>query len=396
MVGDLIIDNVRVMQPGEGVVAGSLRMRNGKIVELGISEAARSEANRSIDGKGRLLTPGLIDVHTHGIQQFAYEAGPQQIIDGAKVLGRYGTTCILPTLFNVMSRDRLGELEELADSLSRVEGVCAPGFHLEGPFLALPGAGAHTMSGDPALLEDIISATGGRIVAMSISPDTPNIIPVIERLCDEGIVPFITHTRADVEQTIAAIEAGARHATHFYDVFYSPDETDPGVRPVGSVEAILADPRCTVDFICDGVHVHPVAIRAAVAAKGYQGVLLTTDSNVGAGLPEGIYPSPFGYSVKVSPNDAARIHDPTHPHHGALAGSALTMDRGINNLLEWLDLPDEQVWAMGASNPARLLGLTDKGVIRLGADADLVLWEQADNRIRAIQTWVGGECVYQA
>ena len=134
MVGDLIIDNVRVMRPGEGVVAESLRIRNGKIVELGISEAARSEANRSIDGKGRLLTPGLIDVHTHGIQQFAYEAGPQQIIDGAKVLGRYGTTCILPTLFNVMSHGRLSELEKLADSLSRVEGVCTPGFHLEGPF----------------------------------------------------------------------------------------------------------------------------------------------------------------------------------------------------------------------------------------------------------------------
>jgi len=395
MANDLIIDNVRAMQPGKGVVAESLRIRNGKIVALGVSAVARSDAEQSIDGNGCLLTPGLIDLHTHGIQQFAYEADPQQIIDGAKVLGRYGTTCVLPTLYNVMNRNRLDKLAELSAAISQIEGVSVPGFHLEGPFLALPGAGAHTIPGDLALLEDIIAATGGRIAAMSISPDTPNIIPVIERLCSDGIVPFITHTQAGPEQTRAAIDAGARHATHFYDVFALPEETDSGVRPVGAVEAILADPRCTVDFICDGVHVHPTAIRAAVAAKGYQGVILITDSNVGAGLPEGVYQTPAGYPVKVSPDDAARIHDPAHPYNECLAGSALTMDRGINNLLKWLDIPAEQVWAMGTSNPARLLGLTDKGVIREGADADLVLWEQTDGRLQAVQTWVGGECVYQ-
>ncbi len=124
--------------------------------------------------------------------------------------------------------------------------------------------------------------------------------------------------------------------------------------------------------------------------------MLITDSNVGAGLPEGVYQTPAGYPVKVSPDDAARINDPTHPNYGCLTGSALTMDRGINNLLKWLDISAEQVWAMGTSNPARLLGLTDKGVIREGADADLVLWEQIDGQLRPVQTWVGGECVYEA
>jgi N-acetylglucosamine-6-phosphate deacetylase len=242
----------------------------------------------------------------------------------------------------------------------------------------------------------LLSAADGRVAAMSLSPEVPGILPVIERLCELGIVPFITHTQATVEQTEAAIAAGAHHATHFYDVFPMPKETDPGVRPVGAVEAVLADSRCTVDFIADGVHVHPVAIKAALAAKGWQGVLLATDSNVGAGLPPGRYDSPVGGTIEIRPGDAARIHDPGAPLHGGLAGSALTMDQGIANLLGWLDLPEEQVWAMGSRNPARLLRLAGKGTLRVGADADLVLWDHSAGGPRARCTWVGGRCVYQS
>ena len=225
---------------------------------------------------------------------------------------------------------------------------------------------------------------------MSISPETPNILPVIERLCQRGIVPFITHTRATAEQTQRAIDAGARHATHFYDVFHLPEETDPGVRPVGAVETILADPRCTVDFIADGVHVHPTAIKAAVAAKGPAGVMLTTDSNIGAGLPPGIYDSPMG---QIKTSDAARLHRPGEPLDGGLAGSTLTMNRGIANLLAWLGLPEEQTWAMGTSNVARLLRLTTKvRASRLGC-RPRALGANAGS-LRSRSTWVAGRCVY--
>jgi N-acetylglucosamine-6-phosphate deacetylase len=206
-----------------------------------------------------------------------------------------------------------------------------------------------------------------------------------------GIVPFITHTRATCEQGEAAIKAGARHATHFYDVFPPPPETDPGVRPVGMVEVILADPRCSADFIADGVHVNPIAVRAVLAAKGFPNVLLITDSNVGAGLPPGIYDTPMGTIIT---DKAARLHRPGSPEDRGLAGSTLTMNRGIANLLTWLDLPEEQVWAMGTSNPARLLGLQNKGTLRVGADADIVLWNQSVGSLSAERTWVGGRCVF--
>jgi N-acetylglucosamine-6-phosphate deacetylase len=386
-----VIKNVRVLQPGEGIVARSLRARDGKIAELDVPDA-----EPGIDGGGRLLTPGLIDVHTHGIHEFGYENSPEAIVDGAGMLGRYGTTCVLPTLYNVMARESLGKLESLAAALAGVRGADMPGFHLEGPFLALTGAGAATTPGDLGLLEDLLAATGGRVAAVSISPDTENVLPVIERLVRDGIAVFMTHTAATAEQTRSAIDAGARHATHFYCVFPVPKETDLGVRPVGAVEAILADPRCSVDFVCDGVHTDPVAIRATLAAKGPEGVVAITDSNIGAGLAAGTYDTPAGYRIRVSPDDAARIDDPSHPFYGALAGSTLTMDRAVANLLRWLDLPSAKVWAMATRNPARLLGLEHKGVIRVGADADLVLWDAAEDGPKAVQTWVGGRCVYEA
>ena len=193
--------------------------------------AQPSNTTEFVNGNGRLLTPGLIDVHTHGIERFAYESGPTDIVEASRRLAKFGTTCVLPTLYRMVSRKNIAELEQLARALLSVQDVFMPGFHIEGPFLALPGAGAQMVPGDVGLLEDLWAATGGRILAMSVSPEVPNILPVIERSGVLGIVPFITHTRATLAQSEAAIRAGARHATHFYDVFPPPEPTfDAGVR----------------------------------------------------------------------------------------------------------------------------------------------------------------------
>jgi N-acetylglucosamine-6-phosphate deacetylase len=316
-----------------------------------------------------------------------YESGPDGLRRAARELGRFGVTTVVPTIVPQIRDGWLERLGEIADAIPSVREVNIPGLHIEGPFMAIGGAACPTLPGDLDLLERIIAACRGRIAVMSLSPDAPNIVPVIQRLRAKNVTVFLTHTRASVEQTEAALAAGASHATHFYDVFYAPAELDPGVRPVGAVEAILADRRATVDFIADGVHVHPTAIRAAVAAKGWAGVVLITDSNIGAGLGPGIYDTPWGYQVRVREGDGAR-----HVTKNFLAGSALTMNRGMANLLRWLDLPSEQTWAMGTRNPARILGLTGKGRIEPGADADLVLWE---DDLTPAQTWVAGHSTYE-
>ncbi len=389
----LLIRNVRILNPGRDTITGDVLVRGGRIVAVGeIPPAAAADARAAdgevavVEGSGRLLTPGLIDVHTHGVTHSLYESGPEGLKKTARELSRFGVTTVLPTIVPQIRDGWLDRLAEIAAAIPAVSEVSIPGLHLEGPFMAVGGAACPTLPADLELLEKILEACGDRLAIMSLSPDAPNIIPVIRRLREKHIRVFLTHTRASVEQTEAALDAGATHATHFYDVFYPPAETDPGVRPVGAVEALLADPRATVDFIADGVHVHPTAIRAAVAAKSWAGVVLITDSNIGAGLPAGVYETPWGYPVRVSPDDAAR-----HATKNFLAGSSLTMNRGMANLLRWLKLPSEQVWAMGTLNPARLLGLERKGRLEPGADADLVLWGE---NLEPARTWVKGRSTY--
>ncbi len=382
------IESVRLLQPGDGIFEGAICFSEGKIV-------AQASDQTRVDGKNFLLTPGCMDIHTHGIEQYLYEVSPEQFLAGTACLARHGTTSVCPTFYTVMDRSMLGKLQTLANTIDQVTDVCIPGLHLEGPFLGLPGAGAMTLDGDVGLLNELLDATGNRVAVMSIGPEQKNILSVIERLVEAGVVPLITHTRADIDQTQKAVDAGARHATHFYDVFHVPGKADSGVRPVGAVEVILADPRCTVDFIADGVHVHPVAIRMAVAAKGAAGVILITDSNVGAGLPEGVYDTPWGFPVHVAPGKGATNAQAGHPNFGQLAGSALTMPRGLGNLMQWLDLPKADIWAMGTLNVATLLNQSNKGTLAVGADADLVLWDDSEPTPRPVATWVGGRLVWQ-
>lgn len=393
---DFVIHNVRIVRPEQGIHEGYLRVNRGSIAEVGNGDSPEGFTGDRIDGGKRLLTPGLVDIHTHGIHAFNYDQGPDHLTDAAEVLGRYGTTTVVPTIVPKSSPDFLESLTEFTDAIPHVTKISVPGIHLEGPFVAIAGAACETRDGDLALLDEMLDACGGRVSVMSIAPEVPNIIPVIEALVEKHVVPFITHTRASVEQTVSAIDAGARHATHFYDVFPVPEETDPGVRPVGVVETILADRRATCDFICDGVHVNPMAVRAAVAAKGWDGVSLITDASFGAGLGPGKYDTPWGYSVEVRPGDAPRIADPDHPMYGALAGSALTMNKGVSNLLSWLDLPPERVWAMGTRNPARVIGADTKGDLEVGMDADMVLWSEENGALRAERTWVAGRVVHDA
>jgi N-acetylglucosamine-6-phosphate deacetylase len=385
----LYIHNVRLVRPGDSISTGSALIRDGRIEAL---DGPAPDGAVLLDGEGRLLSPGLIDLHTHGVGQFLYERSPEDILSASEFLPQFGTTCAMPTLYRVFDRGSLGHLAKLAAALEGARGTRFPGFHLEGPFLALPGAGAQCIPGDLALLDDLLSACDGKALAMSVSPDTPEIIPVIERLVEKGVVPLITHTRATVEQTCLAIDAGAIHGTHFYDVFPLPKESDGGVRACGAVESLLADSRCSVDFIADGVHVHPMAIRCALAAKGFEKVLLISDSNIGAGLPEGIHDTPWGFTVHVQEGRGARVADVDNPKFGTLAGSALTMDAGIRNLHDWLDIPSEQVWAMGTLNVATLFGLKDLGRMSTGAAADLVLWED-DLTVR--KTWIRGELAFE-
>lgn len=385
------IRDVHCIFPGEKSERTNVRFAGGTVAAIGCD--APTADDTVIEGQGRILTPGLVDLHVHGLLRYRFDKGADDFLAASGGFAKFGTTTVLPTVVPRKGPDTLSQCAALADALDRVTHVNIPGLHLEGPFMALPGAACDVIPGDLTYLDELLDACRQRVRVMSLSPDTPGILPVIERLCERGIKPFVTHTRATARQTCAAIAAGARHATHFYDVFPVPEVTDPGVRPVGAVEAFLADPDATVDVIADGCHVDPLVVQLAVRVKSCSGVAVITDANIGAGLPPGEYATTWGYPVRTAPGRGARIADPAHPSYGALAGSALTMNVAMANVLQWIDQSPEQIWAMGTTTPARIAGLPGTGTLTPGNAADAVLWQ--DDLTPAI-TWLNGKPVYSA
>lgn len=371
-----------------GIKEGFITVENGLIVRTGKSIPAGPVPDI---GNGYIV-PGFIDLHMHGIHRFLVDNGPEELAEICRILPGYGVTGFLPT---VAPRSR-GTDADFLSSLASVEsdGASVLGFHLEGPFLKITGSlTADAVSGaDVQRVKSLIEAAKPFKGIFSISPDVEKIQDLLPFMSGNNTPVFITHTAATVKQTQEAIELGACHATHFYDVFPCPEVQDLGVRPCGAVEAILADPRVSVDFILDGVHVDPVAVKMALIckSKGPGCVCLITDSNVGAGLEPGRFV--FGnsgeieFAYKGSPARSVKDH--------TLAGSGLTMDQALRNAIRWLDLDLPEAVRLVSTNPAKVIGLDHrKGKLSPGYDADFVI---LDEQLNVLQTWIGGKCRFKA
>ena len=371
----------------DGINQGYIRIEKGIITESGCGNLVGKNV---LDLGNAFIIPGFIDLHMHGIHRYLVDNGPDDLAEICKILPRYGVTGFLPTVApKPKGKDALF-LNSLAGS--KTAGAEILGFHLEGPFLKLSGSLTDEASGnaDIGRVKSLIEAALPFKTIFSISPDFQGIETLIPLMTANKTPAFITHTAANVEETQTAIDLGVRHATHFYDVFPCPSVNDPGVRPCGAVETILADERVSVDFILDGVHVDPVAVRMAMAckAKGPGCVCLITDSNVGAGLVPGRFifgdSGEIEFAYKGAP--ARKVKDQT------LAGSGLTMDIALKNAMEWLGTELPEAVRMLSANPAKVIGVDDhKGKLLAGFDADLVVLDQ---QLDVMQTWVAGECKY--
>ncbi len=385
----LLIKNARIVTPETLLEKHSVYCVDGSIEKI-LPEGAERPfiADETVDASGMYLSPGFIDLHIHGTKNLLVDRGGEHLAELCRVLPQYGVTGFLPTVCPASTEE--DDLKLLA-SLSKVksDGTAILGFFLEGHFLALTGAIRDIPEDKSGVrVEKLLEALKPYKAVFGISPEIQGMAQLLPLMTGLGYPAFITHTAATVEQTESAIKAGAVHATHFYDVFPYPGVKDPGVRTCGSVEAILASPEVSVDFILDGEHVHPVAVKMALICKGREKVCLTTDANINAGLLPGTYKGLGGSEIDVAYEGGPARISKGGKEPGTLAGSGLTMDRAVRNAVKLLGVDVPQAIAMASSNPARVLNLhKSKGFIREGYDADLVLLDQ---ELKVVHCWVRG------
>ncbi len=226
---------------------------------------------------------------------------------------------------------------------------------------------------------DVIEARQADVGIVTVAPEIDGALELIPRLVRAGHRVSLGHSAADYDEAVAAIDAGARHATHLFNRMTPITHRAPGL-----AGAVLSHDEVKAELICDGFHVHAAMSRLAIAAKGVDGVIAITDGTAGAGLPPGSMTRLGGRPIRVS-DQAALLED------GTLAGSTLTMDRAFRNIVTMFHASIVQAAIMCSTTPARALGLTGFGVIAEGNVADLVV---LDRGFRVVRTFIDGEEVF--
>ena len=364
----------RVITPLTEIPDAGILLREGVIEAIGPRAAMNLPVGaQEIDATGKIAVPGFVDVHIHG-------AGGHDVMEGsakalaavARTVAKHGTTSFVATTLTASTEATCRSVEGISRYIAaqhETEEARAEvlGIHFEGPFLNPVRRGVHPQEWikqpSAELLEKFLHAAAGNARILTLAPEIFGAMPCIDAARKAGMVVALGHTDATYEQARAAIARGARHAVHVYNAMRPFSHRDSGV-----IGAVLTSPEVTAELIADGVHVDEPAMRLLLQAKGAGRVILVSDGTAAAAMPDGTY-TLGSLEVTVSGGVCRNAE-------GKLAGSTLTLDRALRNIV-----------ALGASlvdavrmltlNPASLLGIEfKKGALRVGADADVVLLDE--------------------
>lgn len=362
------------------LLGGTYLDRGTVVVESGVIR----EVHRTALSDGNLpptvidadiVSPGLIDLQVNGA--IGREVGPNaaDIEAISRWMPTTGVTAWLPT---VVTADAAFYPQVFASwrAIDRSVGATPLGYHLEGPFLSPERKGAHQLRYIEAATDELFDTwlDEPSVVLVTLAPERAGGLERIRALAERGILTSVGHTNATYEELRAGLDAGATKATHLFNAMSPMHHREPG-----AMIAVMTDDRVTAGLIPDGVHSHPGTVRLALAAKGYDRIVIVSDMMEACGYGPGTY-GIGGQAVTVD-ETSARLKD------GTLAGSILTMDQAMRNLVAWTDATIPQALHMATAVPARLLGDSSRGAIATGARADLTLWT-ADLDVAA--TYVGG------
>jgi N-acetylglucosamine-6-phosphate deacetylase len=401
--GSWLLVRGRVVTPDGVLSPGWIRVTGDRIDAIGPGLPPRGQdADLDVvDLPGQWLLPGFVDIHVHGGGGTSFTEGTSDDARNAvEFHRRHGSTTLLASLVTAP----LARLEAQAAMLAGLadEGVVA-GLHLEGPFLSPARRGAqdagHMLAPDAAVFERLHAAARGHLRILSLAPELPGAIRMVEAASRAGVTVAIGHTDATAEVTSAAIDAGATHATHLFNGMRPPHHREPG-----AAGALLDRGEVTCEVIADGIHLHDVTIRLAARAAGPGRLVLITDAMAAAGMPDGSYrlgPMRVDVAGGVArladePGQAGvpgRVGDPGDTvRAGAIAGSTATMAGVVRHALA-AGLPVTEVAAAASTTPARVLGIDGRtGALRPGLTADLVVCD-AEFRLHAVMRrgrWLAG------
>jgi N-acetylglucosamine-6-phosphate deacetylase len=334
---------------------------------------------------GGVIAPGFIDLQVNGAYGCDFAVEPSSIAPVAARLPETGVTGFLPTCITSPIESYAGWLEAATAAAEQAaqdaRSARVPGVHLEGVYFNPHKAGAH----NPALLrpvdvEEILTryARHSSVRVVTLAPELPGALDAIRALNERGILVSAGHSNATYAEAEQAIAAGIRWGTHLFNAMHDLRHREPGL------PAALLLSGVPVGLIVDGVHLHPAVVQLVYRLKGAGGVTLVTDAMAAMGNAPGTY-NLGGYSVNVD-EVSARLPN------GTLAGSILTMDGAVRNMVAQSGCTPAEALRMASATPAALLGLERQGRIAPGCDADLVL---LDGALRVQATLVRGEVVYR-
>lgn len=335
-----------------------------------------------IDAHGLWVVPGMIDIHIHGIGGAdTMDATGEALQKMAHFLVRHGVTAFLPTTVSASRSSTWMAIRAVESYSSNAMGAQCLGIHLEGPYLNPNYSGAqppeHLRSIDPQEYQEWLKSEVVRLV--TLAPELEGAPEFISAGHARGVYFAAGHSGADYDRMMLAVSHGLSQATHLFNGMPSYHHRQPGI-----VGAALDCEAIIPQLIVDGIHLHPVTVRLVIKAKGPDRVILISDAMRATGLPDGQYS--LGDQLVEVKNGIARTLK------GGLAGSTLTLDMALRNALQFTGLSLRDVLPMATSVPAKAIGLNHKGVIKPGADADIVL---LDGNLEVSLTMVRGMVAYR-
>jgi N-acetylglucosamine-6-phosphate deacetylase len=372
-----------IITPEELIPRGVVAYEGGYITYVGPPPGP--EVEEVLDLGDGYIAPGLIDLHLHGGGGYDVLRGDSATLDAlSRWLAEGGVTAFLPTAATT-SRERLQSVAEAVREAAEggAAGAEVLGLYMEGPYINPERRGAQNPEyiRPPSLeeIDEIMEASGGLLRVVALAPELKGALELVEHLAHLGVVPSAAHTDAAYEEAIRAVEHGLRHFTHLYNAMRGFHHREPGV-----VGAALTS-EATAELIADGVHLHPTAIRLALAMKGAERMALISDAAPPAGLPDGEYS--FGEIEIVVEDGICRLPS------GELAGGSIRLCDAVGYLVKELHIQLREAIQMASRTPAEVLGLGHrKGALKRGFDADIVA---LDRRLRPLMTIVGGRIVYR-